>query len=262
MPKVVPSQVVTLIDDTFPSAQFGEDGRPRAEYAPLLGAIVMLARDIPNELIQLSGNDYSEFVVGLAGLDSMVRTWLERGSGVTVPWKSKNGSFIALVRRALSQCPDEVPAPSTVELAFISDPDFRDNVRTDISSANSALHNGEWKGATVLAGSTSEALLLWSIHDLKTDTERNSAVSALLEAGTLVKKPNNNLEYWNLHEYIEVALELSLISQSTAEQVRLAKNFRNLIHPGRALRLGQSCDRGTALSAIASVEHIVRDLAS
>lgn len=260
MSKVVPSQVVALIDDIFPNAPSGDEVRPGSGHSPVLTAIVTLVGDIPNELIQLSGKDYSDFVVGLAGLDNMVRSWWERGTGVTPQWKSKNGSFVALVRRTLSKCPDEVPAPSTAELAFISDSDFRKNVRTDISSANSALHNGEWKGATVLAGSTSEALLLWSIHDLKTDTARNSAVSDLIAAKTLAKKPDNNLERWNLHEYIEVALALSLISQSTAEQVRLAKDFRNLIHPGRAQRLGQSCDRGTALSALASVEHIVRDL--
>ena len=45
-----------------------------------------------------------------------------------------------------------------------------------------------------------------------------------------------------------------------ATQTRLAKDFRNLIHPGRAQRQGQTCDRATALSAVAAVEHIVRCL--
>jgi hypothetical protein len=34
----------------------------------------------------------------------------------------------------------------------------------------------------------------------------------------------------------------------------------HLIHPGRAIRIGQACDRGTALSALAAVELIARDL--
>lgn len=41
---------------------------------------------------------------------------------------------------------------------------------------------------------------------------------------------------------------------------RLAKDFRNLIHPGAAQRLAQNCDRATALSAVAAVEHVVRDI--
>src|SRR2546429_6882967 len=35
-----------------------------------------------------------------------------------------------------------------------------------------------------------------------------------------------------------------------------------LIHPGRAQRLAQNCDRGTALSCVAALEHVVRDLRS
>ena len=30
------------------------------------------------------------------------------------------------------------------------------------------------------------------------------------------------------------------------------------VHPGRARRLGQVCDRATAMSAIAAVEHVAR----
>ena len=59
---------------------------------------------------------------------------------------------------------------------------------------------------------------------------------------------------------IEVAAELNLIGTETAMQCRLAKDYRNLIHPGRAQRLGQACNRGTALSAVAAVEHVVNDL--
>ncbi|MCI1909012.1 MAG: hypothetical protein LKI99_04780 [Acetobacter fabarum] len=42
--------------------------------------------------------------------------------------------------------------------------------------------------------------------------------------------------------------------------ILIAKDFRNLIHPGRAQRLGQVCDRATALTALAAVESIARDL--
>ncbi|MFX6416902.1 hypothetical protein ABTG35_18575, partial [Acinetobacter baumannii] len=65
---------------------------------------------------------------------------------------------------------------------------------------------------------------------------------------------------WGLGDYIGVAETLSLIDADTAKQATLAKNFRNLVHPGRAQRLGESCDRATALTALAALEHIVRDL--
>jgi hypothetical protein len=51
-----------------------------------------------------------------------------------------------------------------------------------------------------------------------------------------------------------------VVDRETATQVDLAREFRNLIHPGRSARLAKVCDRGTALSALAAVELIVSDL--
>ncbi len=75
--------------------------------------------------------------------------------------------------------------------------------------------------------------------------------------------PGSDLEGpgWHLHEYVEVAAHMGVIKPDTATLVRLAKDFRNLIHPGPAARLGQKCDRATALGALAAVEAVARDLA-
>jgi hypothetical protein len=53
---------------------------------------------------------------------------------------------------------------------------------------------------------------------------------------------------------------LDLLRPDTSTAAKLAKNFRNLIHPGRAARLAQTCDRATAYSAIGALEHVIRDL--
>jgi hypothetical protein len=65
---------------------------------------------------------------------------------------------------------------------------------------------------------------------------------------------------WGLDGYIKVARVLAPIEEETEKQAGLAKGFRNLIHPGRSARLARVCDRGTALSALAAVELVVRDL--
>ncbi len=65
---------------------------------------------------------------------------------------------------------------------------------------------------------------------------------------------------WTLSHYIEVAAHLGLIRDTTAEQARLAKDYRNLIHPAATIRLKQECHRGTALGAAAAVEFVIRDL--
>ena len=124
------------------------------------------------------------------------------------------------------------------------------------------MTNSEWKGATVLAGSAMEALLLWAIeeHERKAPGSISTAATALVITGALSQKLDNNPERWVLTELIEMARHFTLIKDDTARQARLCKDFRNLIHPGRAKRLGQVCDRGTALSALAAVELVVRDL--
>lgn len=133
----------------------------------------------------------------------------------------------------------------TAELAFITDSGLRDSIRLDISTATSALHNGQWKAATVLAGAAAEALLLASI--------------GAADLSSLARKPKGSPEEWTPGQYIEVAAALALIKQPTSQQMSLAQSFRNLIHPGRAQRLGEVCDRATALTALAAVECVVRD---
>jgi hypothetical protein len=165
---------------------------------------------------------------------------------------------ITLIHRALIKCPDEFPSPETASLSFIQPDDFRRNLQLDISATNRALANSEWKAATVLAGSIVEALLLWGLQQ-QSPSSVTSTTSGFVGT-SLQQKPPAALERWDLHEYIEVASALSVISADTATQARLAIDFRNLIHPGRAARLGQTCDRGTALSAVAAIEHVVRDL--
>ncbi len=259
MPRVVPSQIVALIDELFPDAEFATNFKVNQDAAPRLAAIVQLVENIPEELVQISGSDYSDLILGVSTLQYMAKLWQTRGS-VTVHQKVRKVHALTIVRQALSKCPDQAPSPATTDLLFIADEQLRNSIRQDISAAYSNLHSGEWKGATVLAGSAAEALLLWAIQNRKTAKE--DAAAQTLEARPQPVSPRDpDPETWGLHEYIEVALHLGLITTDTATQTRLGKGFRNLVHPGRAQRLGKKCDRATALSVIAAVEHIVRDLA-
>jgi len=163
---------------------------------------------------------------------------------------------VQLLCETLQRCPDAAPTPATVELVFIPDPAFREELRIDISTAYQALANGEWKPATVLAGSVVEALLLWALQQ-ENATDLQQAITTAVSKGTLAQQPPGPLERWDLQHYIAVAEQLQLINADTATQARLAKDFRNLIHPGRAQRLARACTRGTALGALAAVEMVV-----
>jgi hypothetical protein len=72
----------------------------------------------------------------------------------------------------------------------------------------------------------------------------------------LQDQPND----WGLSPLIEIARKLDDITESTAGQARLAKDFRNLIHPGRENRKKMRCDRGTAHAAFAALNLAIVDL--
>jgi len=143
---------------------------------------------------------------------------------------------------------------------FVKDDELRDSLRRDVSAAIRALNNSEWKAATVLAGATIEALLHWKLQEPPiTSASLDAAVKALVAANKSTK-PNSDIDYWTLHHFVEIAAHLKVITDDTTTEVRLAQNFRNLIHPGRAARLNQTCDRGTAYSAIGALDHVIRDV--
>jgi hypothetical protein len=268
MPRVVPSRVVALMEALFPpflsSASETYEG-PNAQqampvsYRGQLEAVLTLLEQIPEELITLEGEDYTNLLASIAAIRSILKTWqtYHKHDLNPIPGISSLNPVV-VIHHALARCPDEFPGPGTAELRFLQPDDLRENLRLDISTANRALTNGEWKAATVLSGAVVEALLLWKIQQYE-PAKMQTAIDSLPD-NSLKGRLNKNPEKWDLHAYIEVTAALGVISPGTAKQARLAKDFRNLIHPGRAARTGQVCDRGTALSAMAAVEHVVRDL--
>jgi hypothetical protein len=62
MPKVVPSQIVVLIDEVFPAAKTTPKFLVYSGHTAVLSAIVSLTNQIPDELITISGADYADLV--------------------------------------------------------------------------------------------------------------------------------------------------------------------------------------------------------
>jgi hypothetical protein len=269
MPRIVPSQVVTFMEASFhpflsPSTETREGpnaqkGMPES-YMGQLEALLTLVEQIPAELITLDGNEYINLSASLAAIRSILKRWEANPKADLLPLPGLSDfNPIVVIHHALAHCPDQFPSEGTTELSFIELDDFRESLRVDISIANRALANNEWKAATVLAGSVVEALLLWALQEQDPATI-SRAVSHLKASKTLHSKLSLDPETWHLHDYIEVAAALGIIKDDTVAEARIAKDFRNLIHPGRAARLRQTCDRGTAFLAMAAVEHVVRDL--
>jgi hypothetical protein len=260
MTRVMPSQIVQTIDDSFPHAA---RNMPNAVLGAGGGSqylgILNLLKDVPDELIILTPAGYSELVLAKSTIEEHLAHWRSRGNVGEMAFV-KGFDVVTVIRRALAKCPDEYPPSASTELLFISDPEPRENIRRDLGATERALHNAEWKAATVLAGATTEALLHWRLQEPSPGPTAVQAAVATLVAQRTINNPGNNLDRWHLHEFIEVAGHLGLLKPDTCSAARLAQNFRNLIHPGRAARLAQTCDRATAYSAVGALEHVIRDL--
>jgi hypothetical protein len=267
MARVVPSVIVAVIDRAFSWANQAD--RPQSTTihffeASTLSGIVDLLDKLPDELLTLDQKQYANFLLARAALRHEVEVFSTGTKELRFWPRPGDRDALCFVRHVLACCTDEAPVSGSNELAFIDDEQLRSSLRLDLGSVESALRNGEWKAVTVLGGSLVEALLLWAIS-CRQDDNPDATQACVDRASRTVtfrtRQDPKDPETWDLIHYIEVARELGAISEGTASQARLAKDFRNLIHPGRERRTGGQCDRATALSAVAAVEHVMRNLA-
>jgi hypothetical protein len=255
--RIVPTTVRRFVEsDSILSKMIDVDPTKQPELGSLqafeLAALLELLEQIPEELLPRSSDAYLDFILGAGALRHAVLLWRSGDTKTTIKplkrWGGRNP--VSLVYNALKDAPDEAPAPTTKTLAFIKDPAAADILRNDLAAVERAIHNGEWKAATVLAGSVIEALLLWAVsQDAKKAVAANSAPKS---------KPDIN--EWNLIDLIKVAHELGLISIDTQKQADLSRGYRNLIHPAVAERKNMVADRPTAFAAFAGMDLVVADL--
>jgi hypothetical protein len=57
-----------------------------------------------------------------------------------------------------------------------------------------------------------------------------------------------------------LAVKNQVIDEACERQAALAKDARNLIHPGKALRSGEVFDKTTALTAFTAVYRVINEL--
>jgi hypothetical protein len=119
MPRVVPSQVVAFID-TLPNYTLNGNQASLRHLGPAaLAGILDLVDQVPGELLTMDGATYALVVLAKANIRVLIDDWnADRHRGLAPAGGDfhLSGDPVRIIRRALSQCPDQSPAPSTAAL--------------------------------------------------------------------------------------------------------------------------------------------------
>lgn len=270
MARVVPSMVVKALEQAFPWAKTLADGEGSnsyglgVEHAVIVGTVASLIDQIPGELYPVDADDHFRLVGCLGAMRAAGIAWSGGGHPSLAPKLDVIKALgklhpLAICIQVLRRCPDETPHATTPDLLFLPSDDVRRSIRVDVANAYRALGNGEFKAATVLAGSVIEALLLFRLQSedktaietarSKVDDDRKARGKALVRKG--------DLEDLVLTDYADLAAELRILDEEGHQSILLSNGFRNLIHPGRVLRKGEDASQATALLALGALARLI-----
>jgi hypothetical protein len=241
MPSILPSHIVAAIDSMFGPNRNELDSRAvKHTHKVQVRALLAMLDEVPPQLIDLNAVEYLELSQCRAVLATKLPAW---NLGDIAPANEVGGrDVIERIRRLMLKCRDQLPPPEP-ELPFIADDDTRLGIEDRIQASWTDFNAREWMGATILAGHVIEALLLWAL--------KKKGGSAPF------KRPPDEL---HLHDLIAEAEKRGLITLECKQLADLAKDARNLIHPGKATRSGTACSKATALTALSAVYKISENL--
>lgn len=258
---LVPSEIVNFIDQYFPKAgEFQEesdhsDFKVHPTYGGTVSALVGMVSSLDQSLLPAAAPDLADLRLATEHVRLWVASLTSGQGGDVLPKVPGSGrqNAVVMIRRVLQGCSDLPVVPEQLmRLEFVNDPDYRKHLAADLQEIESDLNDGQWKSATVLAGSLMEALLLNVLENTDQNELTKSAHHATLSKG---------LHWADLYDYLKVAVEIGVLTQKVYDFAIKAKDFRNLIHAGRAKRLQADFSRATALTVRAALEHVIEDLA-
>lgn len=128
---------------------------------------------------------------------------------------------------------------------FITNEEFRASLESDYRELSACMKATAWKAVHVLAGSIIEAVLIDYL--LATDYQK--------------RKSSDPLKM-DLAQIISACEQDGILSQKAAELSSVIKSYRNLIHPGRMVRLRETVDENGAKIAQTLVEIIVEEISA
>ncbi len=270
MSRITPAAIVRMIDHTFPWTAKAESRGALlyAGQATQLGMIVRHVQRLAPELLPTDPEEYGAFCAACDAMEAALEQWAGMGrttdSTPLYPLAAYGGRAAPVILRdVLLKCPEQGVREDTANLEFVADAQLRRSLRQDLSAARSALERGDFKSATVLAGAVLEALLLDVLVQFSVE-ERNEALKRWHGRS---RRPGERvpdrlpevLDRWRLVDFIWVARCLEVISEEAAAAADVARDYRNLIHPGK-LRMHVPADEGTGHSSFGAALRVAAEL--
>jgi hypothetical protein len=126
---------------------------------------------------------------------------------------------------------------------FVAGDDFRAGLQSDYQEMEQAIKSESWKSVHVLAGSIVEAMLVDYIAG--SDLPAKKGIDPLtLDLGGAIK----------------LCRDEGIVSERVASLSDVVRSYRNLIHPGRVIRLEETVDANSASLASTLVEMVASEL--
>jgi hypothetical protein len=126
-----------------------------------------------------------------------------------------------------------------IDLSFVQDSKLRASLQSDFEELEVAFSGGAWKSVHVLTGSIIEALLIETIFSVDKSASHDKYLKM------------------SLNDIISDAVSRGIISDREEQLASVIKGYRNLIHPGRVIRMSESVDQNTASVAMSLIKIIV-----
>ena len=119
MPRVVPSHIVSVIEQLFPDVVSSPSGfQLLTDHAEAVLALLTLIDQLPEELLPSVTSEYTALMIGRAALRTALERWPTYPTNTVVSTPGGyNMNPVQLLYKTLQQCPDA--APATAELPFM-----------------------------------------------------------------------------------------------------------------------------------------------
>lgn len=234
--------------------------RLRAYFRTLNGQAVLLERltdpVVTESVVQPIEEEILEAIQEFPGLlPSFKReTFFSHNAGRGAYYR-RDGLALQL-QRALGKIQEAItedersPVTEVREFSYITDVALRSLVRDDYQEVQRAFVSRCWKATIILSGSLIEALLLFAVT-----RDRNAALTAS------AAPPKISIDRWSLSSLIDVSVELGLVGSGVQKLSHSVREYRNLVHPGNALRTTLTSGAEEARIALEVLHLVDRDLA-